>query len=81
VDEGELFEGHDLAWGQQKFNDFVDHDYHNFTDNYHEDWDFRGNALLDRFGMELGWEAISAPHTIEWKHGDEFEAARLASQK
>jgi Zn-dependent M28 family amino/carboxypeptidase len=81
IDQGELFEGHDLAWGQKKLNDFVEHDYHNFTDNYHEDWDFKGNALLDRFGMSLGWEAISAPQRIEWNHGDEFEAARLASEK
>ena len=81
VETGELFEGHDLAWGQKKLNDFVAHDYHNFSDNYHEDWDFAGNAKLDRFGMELGWEALSAPKIIEWNKGDEFEAARKASQK
>jgi Zn-dependent M28 family amino/carboxypeptidase len=81
IDEGELFEGHDLAWGAKKFNDYTEHDYHNFSDNYHEDWDFAGNAKLDRFGMELGWEAITAPHGISWNHGDEFEAARLASLK
>ncbi|WP_263367188.1 M28 family peptidase [Edaphobacter bradus] len=81
IEEGELFEGHDLTWGAKKFNDFVEHDYHNFSDNYHEDWDFRGNAKLDRFGMELGWEAISAPHGIRWNAGDEFEAARKASEK
>src|SRR5205823_5262935 len=46
VEEGSLIEGHDAAWGEQKFKDFGDHDYHNFTDNYHPDWDFRGNALL-----------------------------------
>ena len=56
VDPGELFEGHDLAWGQAKMEHFVANDYHNFSDNYREDWDFRGNAKLDRFGMELGWE-------------------------
>jgi hypothetical protein len=58
---------------------FVEHDYHNFSDNYHEDWDFKGNAKLDRFGMELGWEVLSAPKTISWKAGDEFEPARKAS--
>ncbi len=81
VEEGELFEGHDAAWGEKKFNDFEEHDYHNFSDNYHEDWDFSGNAKLDRFGMELGWEALSAPKMIEWNAGDEFEAARKASEK
>ncbi|HTH54047.1 MAG TPA: M28 family peptidase, partial [Edaphobacter sp.] len=81
IDQGELFEGHDLAWGEAKDKDFVDHDYHNFSDNYHSDWDFAGNAKLVRFGMELGWEAISAPKTIQWLPGDEFEAARKASEK
>jgi Zn-dependent M28 family amino/carboxypeptidase len=81
VDQGELFEGHDEAWGEAKSKDFVDHDYHNFSDNYRPDWDFKGNAKLVRFGMELGWEAISAPKMIEWLHGDEFEAARKTSEK
>lgn len=81
VDEGELFEGHDLAWGAKKLTDYNDNDYHNFSDNYHPEWDFRGNAKLDRFGMELGWEAMTAPHGINWNHGDEFEAARKASEK
>jgi len=81
VDPGELFEGHDLAWGQAKMEHFVANDYHNFSDNYREDWDFRGNAKLDRFGMELGWEALTAPKRIEWNPGDEFEAARKASAR
>ncbi|WP_260703222.1 M28 family peptidase [Edaphobacter flagellatus] len=81
VEQGELFEGHDRAWGEAKGKDFVDHDYHNFSDNYHADWDFAGNAELVRFGMELGWEAISAQKIIQWLPGDEFEAARKASQK
>ncbi len=59
--------------------DFTAHDYHNFTDNYHADWDFAGNAKLDRFGMDLGWQAITAPTTINWLPKDEFEAARKAS--
>lgn len=80
IEEGELYEGHDAAWGKKKFQDFEDHDYHNFSDNYHPDWDFAGNAKLDRFGMELGWEALAAPGTIRWDKGDEFEAARKASE-
>ena len=79
IETGELYEGHDAAWGHKQHEDFGAHDYHNFSDNYHEDWDFRGNAKLDRFGMELGWEAISAPGNIQWNSGDEFEAARKTS--
>jgi Zn-dependent M28 family amino/carboxypeptidase len=76
IDSGDLYEGHDAAWGHKKLEDFEEHDYHNFSDNYHADWDFKGNAKLDRFGMELGWEVVSAPATIQWNAGDEFEPAR-----
>ena len=79
IDPGDLYEGHDAAWGHKIMEDFNDHDYHNFSDNYHQDWDFAGNAKLDRFGMELGWLALTAPHSIHWNHHDEFEAARLKS--
>jgi Zn-dependent M28 family amino/carboxypeptidase len=79
IETGVLYEGHDAAWGRKQHMDFGAHDYHNFSDNYHADWDFSGNAKLDRFGMELGWEAVSAPTTIRWNAGDEFEAARKAA--
>jgi Zn-dependent M28 family amino/carboxypeptidase len=81
VDQGELFEGHDRAWGEAKGKAFVDNDYHNFSDNYHADWDFKGNARLVQFGIALGWEALTAPKMIEWLPGDEFEAARKASER
>jgi Zn-dependent M28 family amino/carboxypeptidase len=81
VDAGTLFQGHDRAWGEAKMEDFTAHDYHNFTDNYHPDWDFAGNAKLLRFGMDLGWQVITGKKPISWNPGDEFEAARLASKK
>ncbi|MGD0444971.1 MAG: M28 family peptidase [Edaphobacter sp.] len=79
IETGNLYEGHDAAWGKKQMEDFTAHDYHNFTDNYHADWNFAGNAKLDRFGMDLGWQAISAPTTINWLPKDEFEPARKAS--
>jgi Zn-dependent M28 family amino/carboxypeptidase len=79
IETGNLYEGHDAAWGHKQHEDFTAHDYHNFSDNYHADWDFAGNAKLVRFGIELGWQALTAPTTISWKPNDEFEAARRAS--
>ena len=81
VDTGSLYEGHDRAWGVAQEKDYNENRYHNFSDNYTPDMDFHGNAKLARFGMEVGWEALNAPHTIEWNPGDEFEAARKASEK
>ncbi|SNT25708.1 Zn-dependent amino- or carboxypeptidase, M28 family [Granulicella rosea] len=80
VDAGRLYEGHDRAWGEAKFQAFEDNDYHNFTDNYRPEWDFSGLALYCRFGMDLGWQVIHEKTPITWNKGDEFEPARLASK-
>ncbi|HEY3704697.1 MAG TPA: M28 family peptidase [Terracidiphilus sp.] len=80
VDQGELFEGHDEAWGHAQSEDYVAHHYHQPSDEYHADWDFRGNAKLARFGLVLGWLASGQPHSIEWKPGDEFEKPRKQSE-
>ena len=81
VDEGDLFAGHDLAWGRAQMEDFNAHHYHQPSDEFHADWDFRGDAKLARFGFVLGWLAGEQPHSIEWKAGDEFEAARKKSER
>ena len=41
VDQGELFEGHDEAWGHAQYEDYVAHHYHQPSDEYRADWDFR----------------------------------------
>ena len=79
VEPGEKFEGHDRAWGEAQMKDYNEHRYHNFSDNYTPDMDFRGDAKLARFGLELGWEA-STGKPIDWLAGEEFEPARKASQ-
>ena len=80
VDQGELFEGHDQAWGHAQYEDYVAHHYHQPSDQYRADWDFRGNAKLARFGFVLGWLASEQDKPVEWKPGDEFEAARKKSE-
>ena len=81
VDQGDLFAGHDLAWGRAQSEDYEAHHYHQPSDEYRADWDFRGNAKLARFGFVLGWLASEQARPIEWLPGDEFEAARKASEK
>ena len=81
IDQGRLFVGHDEAWGRAQFDDFVAHHYHQPSDEYQADWDFRGNAKMARFGFVLGWLASAQAKPVEWQAGDEFEAARKASGK
>jgi len=80
VGTGTLFAGHDRAWGVAEQKNYNDHRYHNFADNDSPDMDFTGNAKLARFGMAVGWAALNASQPIEWLPGDEFEAARKASE-
>jgi Zn-dependent M28 family amino/carboxypeptidase len=80
VDAGTLYEGHNRAWGVAQEKDYNDNHYHNFSDNFDPAWDFSGDAKLVRFGIDLGWQVINLPHTVEWLHGDEFEAARKATE-
>jgi Zn-dependent M28 family amino/carboxypeptidase len=80
VDQGELYEGHDEAWGHAQSEDFVAHHYHQPSDEYRADWDFRGNAKMARFGFVLGWLAAEQAKPVEWLPGDEFEAPRKASE-
>ena len=81
VDQGELFEGRDEAWGRAQSDDFTQHHYHQPSDEYHADWDFRGNAKMARFGFALGWLASEQTKRVDWQAGDEFEAARKAGSR
>ncbi len=81
VDQGDLFEGHDEAWGHAQNEDFVTHHYHQPSDEFHADWDFAGNAKMARFGFAMGWLASEQARPVEWLPGDEFEAARKTSEK
>jgi len=76
VNEGRLFKGHDLAWGEDQEKDYTAHHYHQPSDEYKENMDFTADAKLARFGFALGWEVASQPNLVQWQPGDEFERAR-----
>jgi len=80
VNEGALFKGHDLAWGEEKERDYVAHRYHQPSDQYRPDMDFTADAKLAKFGLALGWEAANQPTLAGWQQGDEFEKARKMGQ-
>ncbi len=79
IGEGTLFEGHDAAWGKQQQEDYTAHRYHQPSDEYRPEMDFRGDARMAQFGLILGWQASAGAPTA-WKAGDEFEAARKKTE-
>ena len=79
IGPGDLYQGHDKQWGLQKAKEFVAKNYHQPSDEYHPDMDFRTDAVIARFGVALGWQAANQATEVSWKPGDEFEKARKAS--
>ncbi|HLZ92068.1 MAG TPA: M28 family peptidase [Candidatus Acidoferrum sp.] len=80
IGEGLKYKGHDAAWGEAQAQDYVDHHYHQPSDEYHPEWDFSGLAKMARFGFLLGQQAATMPQLQGWQPGDEFESARKKSQ-
>ena len=79
IGTGPKFADHPLEWGKEQAQDYTAHRYHRPTDQYTAAMDFSSNAALAKFGFALGWQALSAPQSIGWKAGDEFEAVRAHS--
>ncbi|MGI9103795.1 MAG: M28 family peptidase [Terriglobales bacterium] len=80
VNEGMKFKGHPVEWGILRERDYNEKNYHQPSDEFDPAWDFSGLAEMARFGFDLGWKAATQPELVSWNKGDEFEAARIASQ-
>lgn len=80
INEGMKYKGHDETWGMKQAEDYTAHRYHQPSDEYAPSMDFRGDAVMARFGLALGWIAASMQQKVGWQKGDEFEPARLESQ-
>ncbi len=76
INEGDKFQGHDAEWGKQQAQDYVAKHYHQPSDEYHPEMDFRGDAVMAQFGIALGWQAANQPATVGWQPGDEFAKKR-----
>ena len=81
ISEGLKFKGHDEAWGEAQHRDYLEHRYHQPSDQYAREMDFTGDAKLATFGYELGVEAASQPRLVDWMPGDEFEGLRSLDRR
>jgi Zn-dependent M28 family amino/carboxypeptidase len=80
VGQGMKFVGHPAEWGRQQAEDYTTNRYHQPSDEYRPEMIFSGDAKIAEFGIALGWKAANAPTLPGWQAGDEFEAARKASE-
>jgi len=80
ISEGMKYQGHDTAWGEAEAKDFVEHRYHQPSDEYKPEMDFRGDAVMAHFGYALGQKAARSVSVPAWFPGDEFEPAQKKLQ-
>jgi len=81
ISEGVKFKGHDEAWGRAQAKDYVEHHYHQPSDEYRSEMDFTGLAKVAQFGYDLGLQAASQPALIQWQSGNEFGSARKKARQ
>jgi Zn-dependent M28 family amino/carboxypeptidase len=78
IQPGERSTGHPESWVKAA-SDAMDRSYHQPSDEYRDEYDYRANAVLARFGIALGFCAADQPGLVQWKPGDEFERAGKSS--
>jgi Zn-dependent M28 family amino/carboxypeptidase len=76
---GSKFVGHSDKWGEEQFQDYNQHRYHQPSDEYSPNWNFGGMVQQARLAFWTGLRVANAPDTPQWNMGDEFERARLKS--
>jgi Zn-dependent M28 family amino/carboxypeptidase len=74
IGAGEHFTGHPQAWIKAN-SEAMDASYHQPSDEFKEEYDYRCNAVLARFGIALAYRAADQSALVQWKPGDEFEKA------
>jgi Zn-dependent M28 family amino/carboxypeptidase len=76
---GVKFVGHSDKWGEEQFQDYNQHRYHQPSDEYSPNWNFGGMIQQARLAFWIGLRVANSTETPQWNRGDEFERARLKS--
>jgi Zn-dependent M28 family amino/carboxypeptidase len=79
VEPGEDLVGKPAGTGHKLIEEFNDKNYHQPSDEYHEEWDFSGMEEYAQFGLLIGVNAANSPKLPTWRAGDEFLPARQKS--
>ena len=77
LDTGTEFIDRPPGWGKERINHYTEVDYHQPSDEYHDEWNFDGMIEDARLGYWVGLAIANRDEIPAWNPGDEFEAARL----
>jgi Zn-dependent M28 family amino/carboxypeptidase len=74
--EGDDYIGRPKGWGEKKFREYNEAHYHQPSDEYSDDWDFRGMIQEADFAMAIGRRIADMNAMPKFNPGDEFAKAR-----
>ena len=78
---GKLFIGQPADYGEKLVQDYIEHRYHQVSDEVQPDWTFEGAAQDTEFLRQVGLRVANSASWPEWKPGNEFKARREAMLK
>jgi Zn-dependent M28 family amino/carboxypeptidase len=70
--EGDDYVGHPPGWGEKKFKEYNEAHYHQPSDEYHDDWDFRGMIQEADFALAIGRRVADMNAMPKFNPDDEF---------
>lgn len=73
--EGDDYVGRPKGWGAQKFKEYNDAHYHQPSDEFHDDWDFRGMIQEADFALAIGRRVADLNALPKFNPDDEFAKA------
>jgi Zn-dependent M28 family amino/carboxypeptidase len=79
IGEGDDVLGKPAGYGLAMIHEYDDKNYHQPSDEFHDDWDFSGLEQLTRFTVALGIDTANLDRLPTWNKGDEFLKAREQS--
>lgn len=74
--EGSDYVGHPKEWGAQKFKEYNEAHYHQPSDEFRADWDFKGMIQEADFALAIGRRVADAATMPKFNPGDEFARKR-----
>jgi Zn-dependent M28 family amino/carboxypeptidase len=81
IEHGQVYEGHDVAWGEARWKEYQETKYHRPADEFDPAWDMKGAERTAMIAFYLAYRVANADALPAWNPGEDFAAARAAALK
>lgn len=81
LEGGTKFPGKPASYGEEMFEKYNNANYHQPSDEYHDDWDLGGAVQEMQVAFLLGWKVANQTAVPHYKPTDEFAAADRARKE